>query len=184
VLQDPGHAGEGQHVVHHGGLAEQALEGGQGRLCPNHSALAFEAVQQRGLLSADISPCPKAGLKVEGTARAHDGRTEIACPCGRLDGRIHGAKGVRVLGTDIDEALGGADGKARDDHALDQGEGIALHEHPVSEGAAVALIRVADDVLLRGLGMKDGVPLDAGGKAGAAAPAQAGQLNLVDDLLS
>ena len=73
------------------------------------------------------------------------------------------AVGVRVLGADVDEALGGADGDAGDRHALDQHEGVALHQHPVGEGAAVALVGVADDVLLVAAAVSsDGLPLDAG----------------------
>ena len=39
-----------------------------------------------------------------------------------------------------------------DRHALDDEERIPLHQHPVGEGPAVALVGVADDVLLVGLG--------------------------------
>jgi hypothetical protein len=89
---------------------------------------------------------------------------------------------VRIFRPDIDEAPGRAHREACDDHPFDQGERIALHEHPVGEGAAVALVRIADHVFPIRLHVQDGAPLDAGGKARPAAPAQAGELHLVDDL--
>ena len=63
---------------------------------------------------------------------------------------------------------------AGDRHAFDQREGIAFHDHAVGEGAAVAFVGVADDISAVGLRVGDGLPFDAGRKARAAAPAQAG----------
>ena len=60
--------------------------------------------------------------------------------------------------------------------------GIAFHQHAVGEGAAVALVGVAADVLLVGLGVVDRLPLDAGREACAAAAAQAGGRDLRDDV--
>ena len=60
-------------------------------------------------------------------------------------------------------------------------ERVALHDHAVREGAAVALVGVADDVFLLGGGLRDGAPLDAGRKAGAAAAAQARLRDLFHD---
>ncbi len=79
-----------------------------------------------------------------------------------------------IFRADIDVALGRADREARDGHALDQQEGVTFHDHAVGEGAAVALVGVADDVFAAGRRVGDGLPLDAGRKACAAAAAQAG----------
>ena len=40
--QDERHRGQRQHVVHHGRLAEQPLDGRKRGLCPHHAAAAFE----------------------------------------------------------------------------------------------------------------------------------------------
>ena len=88
---------------------------------------------------------------------------------------------MRIFGTNVDEAFGGADGNAGDRHAFDQDERIAFHDHPVGEGAAVAFVSVADDVFPVGFGVSDGLPLDAGREAGAAAPAQPRLRDLLDD---
>ena len=88
---------------------------------------------------------------------------------------------MRIFRSDVDEALGGADGEAGDGHAFDQAEGVPFHEHPVAEGAAVTLIRIADDVLAVGLRMKDRVPLDPSRESGPAPSAQPRKLDFVHD---
>ena len=101
---------------------------------------------------------------------------------GDLDCLFHGGDGGGIFRTDIDEALGGAGRNAGDRHAFDEREGIAFHQHAVGKGAAVALIGIAADIFLIGLGIEDGLPLDAGRKAGAAAAAQARFGHLGDDV--
>ena len=73
------------------------------------------------------------------------------------------------------------DRDAGDGHAFDEDERIAFHDHAVGERAAVALVGIADDVFLVGLGVGDRLPFDAGRKARAAAAAQPGLGYLLDD---
>ena len=40
---------------------------------------------------------------------------------------------VRILDSQIDVPLGGADGHGRDGHPFDQGEWVAFHQHPIGE---------------------------------------------------
>ena len=115
-------------------------------------------------------------------ARADDAGAEQPLAPRRRDRRAHRGDGMGIFGTDVDVALGRADGDAGDRHAFDEDEGIALHDHAVGEGAAVALVGIADDVFLRSpAALRDRPPLDAGRKAGAAAAAQAGLHHLLDD---
>ena len=88
------------------------------------------------------------------------------------------AEGVRIFGTQIDEALRCPDGDGGDCHTLDQGEGVALHQHAVGKGAAIAFIGVADNVFLVTLGVVNGFPFDARREAGTATTTQAGDANL------
>ena len=104
------------------------------------------------------------------------------CRRRNADRVLHGADRVRVFRADIDEALVGAHGDARNRHAFDQHEGITLHHHPVGKGPAVALVGVAADIFLVGLGIMHGFPLDARGEARAATAAQTGRGNFRDDL--
>ena len=89
---------------------------------------------------------------------------------------------MRIFRADVDEALGGPGGDAGDRHAFDQHEGIAFHDHAVGEGGAVALVGVADDVFALGRRIEHRLPLDAGREARAAAAAQAGFGDLLDDV--
>ncbi len=61
--------------------------------------------------------------------------------------------------------------------------GVALDRGAVHVGARVALVGVADDVLLVAGGLLGQVPLHPGREARAAAAAQAGGLELLDDLV-
>src|SRR5690606_16842211 len=139
LLHDDRHGGEREHVVDYGRLAEQTLVRGQRRLRADFTAFAFEAVEQRGFLAADVSPRPRADFHVKGEVRARHVRTEKAAAPRRLDRIVHDGDRVRIFRADVDVALGRADGDAGDGHALDEHEGIALHDHAVGEGAAVAL---------------------------------------------
>ena len=88
---------------------------------------------------------------------------------------------VRIFGANVDVALSGAHRDAGDGHAFDQDERIAFHDHAVGEGPAIAFVGVADDVFLVGLGVRNGLPFDAGWKSRAAAAAEAGLRHLLND---
>ncbi len=84
---------------------------------------------------------------------------------------------MRILGADVDIALGRADREPGDRHAFDQQEGVAFHQHAIGERAAVALVGVTDDVFLTGLDASGRAPFDAGREACATTPTKAGGQN-------
>jgi hypothetical protein len=86
----------------------------------------------------------------------------------------------RILGADVDDALGRAHRVSADDHALEQRMRVALDLVAVHVSAGVALVGVADDVLGVGLGLGQKIPFVAGEEARAAASAQPGGLDLLD----
>ena len=98
---------------------------------------------------------------------------------GLADGEVQLMHGKRIFGADVDDAVGRAGDVGADRHALDQGVRIALDLVAVHVGAGIALVGVADQELPLGLGLAQELPLHAGGVAGAAAPAQAGFLDLL-----
>src|SRR5690606_5865195 len=71
---------------------------------------------------------------------------------------------------------------AGDRHALDQRIRVTFHDHAVRERAAVAFVGIADDVLLRTRGLRDGLPFDPGREPGAPAAAQARGQHFLDHL--
>ncbi|GFO81984.1 MAG: hypothetical protein A49_16110 [Methyloceanibacter sp.] len=143
--------------------------------------LAFDAVEQRRLLAAHIGARAFADLHVVGIARTGHVGAEEPGRTGRVDRGTQRLDRVGIFGTDIDIAVGGAHGDARDGHALDKHEGVALHDHAIRERSAIAFVRVADDIFLLRRGIGDGAPLDPGGEARAAASAKARSQHLLDD---
>ena len=94
---------------------------------------------------------------------------------------IQAAHSQRILGAHIDDALGRAHHVRADDHAFQQRMRIALNLVAVHISAGVSLIGVTDNVLGVGLGLGHKIPLVACEKAGAAASAEPGGLDLFDN---
>ena len=171
--QDHRQRGQRDHVVDHGRLAEQALDGRQRRTKAHLGALALQALQQRRLLPAHVGASAQAHFQIEVLARSAQVAPQVAAGACRRDRLPKRPRGMRVFAAQVDVALRRADGDARDGHALDEAQRIALHEHAIGERARIALIRVADDVLLVSLLCQDRLPLDARRERSAAASAQA-----------
>jgi hypothetical protein len=66
VLDDAGEVGEGFDVVDDGGLAEEALERGEGRLDAGPAALALKAFEECGFLAADVGACAAVDVALDG----------------------------------------------------------------------------------------------------------------------
>ena len=90
------------------------------------------------------------------------------------DGGLQAADGQGILRPDVDVALVGPGGHARDHHALQHAVGVALHDGAVHEGTGVALVAVADHVLGVGILPADTLPLPAGRETAAAPAPEAG----------
>src|SRR5580692_3405768 len=157
--EDEGDCRERQHIVDHGGFAEQALVCRERRLGTDEATAALEALQERSLFAANVGAGADPYLEIEVVLRAANALAEIAgAPAGR-DRGIHRFDGVGIFRADIDVAFGGTHSDARNGHALDHHERIAFHDHAIGERAAVALIGVADNVFAVGGGLSHGLPL-------------------------
>ena len=128
------------------GPAPKPGVGGEGRAETGEAALALDALDQRGLLAADVGACAAAHLDPAGELPSWGFRTEVA-------GLVELAHGVGeafvaqpVLAAHINERVRGADRIAGDQQSLDHLERVAVHQHPILERARLALVRVADDV--------------------------------------
>ncbi len=76
-----------------------------------------------------------------------------------------------------------ADRVSRDGHAFEHAVRVALQHAAVHERAGIAFVRVADDIFFRAGRFGDRAPFEAGGKARAAATAQAAFDHGFNDLL-
>ena len=100
----------------------------------------------------------------------------------RLADRVLQSRGgERIFTANVDVAPGAARGERGDRHRLDDRKRIVLHQHPVLERSGLRLVGIADQVVReRGLS-RNGVPLPAGWKGGAAAAHQLRGGDLLDD---
>ncbi len=149
----------------------------------HRAAQALERAQQRGLLAHHVGAGALLDLHVEGEAAAVDVVAELALGVRLLDRLAQDRGRVRVLRAHQDQAVPGADRVAGQRHALQQQPRALLHQVLVDVGAGVALVAVDHDQLLVALGVAGERPLLPGGEAGAAAAAQVGLRDLVQQLL-
>jgi hypothetical protein len=91
-------------------------------------------------------------------------------------------RAVGQLAADVDVGLLHVVREAGDHHALDQLVRILMHDVAVLEGAGLGFVGVADEVDRLAALAVDERPLHAAGETGAAAAAQAGLFDLVDQL--
>ena len=92
--------------------------------------------------------------------------------------------GDGVLGADVHITLRGADGIARDGHGFDDNVGVALQHAAVHKCAGVALVGVAAYIFLHIAAVARGkLPFAASGETCAAAAAQAGVQDRLDDVV-
>ena len=120
---------------------------GEGRSEAGEAALALDALDQRGLLAADVGARAAAHLDPAGEAAAPGvSRTEVAGLVQLAHGVGEALVAQPVLAAHIDERVRSADRIAGDQQPLDDAERVAVHQHPILERARLALVRVADDV--------------------------------------
>src|SRR5450830_1580179 len=181
VENDPGHVGEGFHVVDVGGALPRALDRREGRPHPRHAAAALDRGDEGGLLAAHEGPRPLLQLDVELEPGAEYVVTQQAVRLGLRDGDVQPLDGHGVLGAHVDVPTGGADGVAGDGHALQHRVGVALQDRAIHEGSGVALVGVTDHVLLLAWRQPGEAPLHAGEEARPPAPSQPGLDDHVDE---
>ena len=140
-------------------------------------------MDEGGFFAADERACAELDLKLEIEAAAEDVLAEEAFFLSLGDGVFEALHRERVLGTDIDDAVVRADRVAADGHGFEDGVRVAFEHGAVHERARVAFVGVADDELFAfGLGGRER-PFLAGGEARAAASAEVGSGDHVDDVL-
>ena len=169
-------------VVHRRRAAVQADIRRERRLQPRHALLAFQALQQRGLFAADIGAGAVMDVEVEVIAGSAGVLADQAGLVGLVDRRLQALALADELAAHVDVAGMRPHGEAGDQAALDQKMRVVPHDLAILAGAGLRLVGVHDQVVrpaVRLLGHER--PFEAGREAGAAAPAQARSLDLVDD---
>ena len=103
----------GLDVVDVGGLAVEALLGGERRPGPRPARVALERGDEGRLLAADEGAGALDHLDVEVEAAAEDVVAEHAVGARLLDGALEPQHRQRVLGADVDDALGARPSRSR-----------------------------------------------------------------------
>src|SRR5712692_509651 len=182
VVDDPGHGGEGLHVVEQGGPGPCPLDRGERRPGARLGALALERFEERSLLAADVGAVATVELDVEGIIHAHRLRPEVALRAGLADRLDQHPVRLVVFAPNVDPGLVGADRVGRDHDPLEDHMRRVLHDVAVLRGSRPRLVGVDEHVLGARAVAVDEAPPGGGVEASASAAAQACSLDLVGDV--
>ena len=143
--------------------------------------LAFEALEQRRLLAADVG----AGAVMHDDVEIEAVDVVLADESGFIglrDGGLEPLALANEFAANVDVTGGRAHGAAGDQAALDEKMRIVPHDLAVLAGAWLRLVGVDDEVARPAVGLLGHErPFEAGRESGAAAAALAGRLHFVDD---
>src|SRR2546428_3860313 len=118
LREDDRHRGERLDVVDQGGLLVEPVEPRERRLVPRLRALAFERLEERRLLAADVATRAHENRDVEAQARTDHVRAEDALVPAAVE-LVRQRLSLRlVLVADIDDARAPSRGRAGGGHAL------------------------------------------------------------------
>jgi hypothetical protein len=185
TAQNLGCDGDGLDVVDRRGAAVEAHGGGERRLEARLTLLAFQALEQRGLLAADVG----AGTAVDVDVVVKAGVAGVLADQPGLVGlvdRLAHALGLAVeLAAHVDVAGIGAHRETGHQAALEQAVRVVAQDLPVLAGARFGFVGVDDQIARPAVALLGHErPLEAGREAGAAAPAQFGILDDLHDLVT
>src|SRR3989475_6977362 len=181
ALGDDGrHGAEGLDVVDDSRLAPEPRLDGEGRTRAGHRPIAFDGLEERGLLAQDEAAGAAAQLDVEREVGSEDALAEES-PLSSLPHGDTEALGRKVgLPVDIEDGARGAGGVRGEQRGLEEPVRVALHQVAVLEDAGLALLPVDDEVLWGALRLAARGPLLRRLEVGAAAPGEARRAHLLD----
>ena len=120
-------------------------------------------------------------VDLEVASAAEDVFAKEAFGIGIADRFLHDYREIAVLTADVNVAAGRAHRQSCDDDAFDDGVRIVLEDQAVFAGAGLAFVAVAENIFRFGRLLGHERPLHARGESRAAASAEGGVLDLVDD---
>ena len=174
---------ESFYVIDDGGLAEKTFYSGERRTGTGFAAVTFDRGEKSGFFAANECACAETESDLEVEAGAEDVVAENAVFFSLLDCDFETVNGDRVFCTNVDVTFVSADCVTCDSHCFENCVGVTFENGTVHECAGVAFVRITYDVFLAcGLCFGEG-PLSACGEACAAASADAGIKNGLDNFL-
>ena len=103
---------------------------------------AFERVEQRGLLAADVRARARVHGELEVESAAQDVLAEVARRVGLAHGLVQPPQHGDDLTAQIDEGLRGPDGVTRDHDALDEAVRVREEDRDVLAGSRLRFVGV------------------------------------------
>ena len=172
-------------VVDHRRLAEIADGHRERRSNARLAGLAFERLDQRRFLAADIGARPEMDIDVEvETLRSAYAGAEKPVAAHRLELRPERLQEMPVFPAQIEKPARRADHEARDRHSLEHPLGVRRKQHPVLERSRLAFVGVADYEAVGSGRIAAALPFDRSREARAAAAAQVRALHFVEHPLT
>ena len=181
VIDDVRDAGERLGIVDRGRLAVQTKAGGERRLEARLAFFAFYGFEQRGFFAADVRAVAQMVVQLKIETQAHDVFAHEPGAARLFTGGFHALVGFEYLAVHIVVAGLHTHGVSRDGHAFDQQVRVVTQDVPVFARAGLAFVGITNDIFVAGKTARHEAPLQAGGEARAAAPAQGRQLHVGDD---
>ena len=174
---------EGFDVVDDGGALVEAEHRRKIRgLDARVGALAFERFDEAGFLAADVSARAAMDVDFEVEAGAEDVLAKEPVGLGFGDGLLQDFRAEREFATDVEVGQMHIEREGGDDHPFDQLVRILVDDVAVFERAGLGFVGVADEIDRLGLAGADEPPFDAARETRAAASAQGGGFDFVDDV--
>merc|ERR1719402_1162337 len=134
--------GDSLDVGHSGGTAEDTDVSGEWGLQAGLALLTLQALDQGGLLSADVGASTTVHKEVEVIARATGVSSKEASVVGLPDGLLQVGGLVVELSSDVDVASPGSHGRASDQAAFNQSVRVVPHDLAVLASSRLALVSV------------------------------------------
>merc|ERR1719204_2699584 len=182
---DGGSHGDSLDVGDSGGTAEDTDVSGEWGLQAGLALLTLKALDQGGLLPADVGASTTVHKEVEVIARATGVGSQEASVVGLSDGLLQVGGLVVELSSDVDVAGPGSHGGAGDQAAFNKSVRVVPHDLAILASSRLALVSVDHQVLGTAIvWLVHEAPLEAAGEASTTSASQTAGLDLVDDPLA
>merc|ERR1719461_2160648 len=163
---DGGGHGDSLDVGDSGGTAEDTDVSGEWGLQAGLALLTLQALDQGGLLPADVGASTTVHKEVEVITRATGVGSQEASVVGLPDGLLQVGGLVVELSSDVDVAGPGSHGGARDQAAFNQSVRVVPHDLAILASSRLALVSVDHQVLGAAVvWLVHEAPLEAAGEA-------------------
>merc|ERR1719474_661880 len=173
------------HVGHSGGTAEDTDVSGEWGLQAGLALLTLQALDQGGLLTADVGASTTVHKEVEVIARATGVGSQEASVVGLPDGLLQVGGLVVELSSDVDVAGRQHHGGASHQAAFNQSVRVVPHDLAVLASSRLALVSVDHQVLGAAVvWLVHEAPLKAAGEASTTPASQTAGLDFVNDPLA